>query len=314
MPSSLVISTRIGARLYGGFGGGHSPRGTTRAGTIHALEISIVVPTRDRPHALGRCLTALARQQAGEAEVIVVDDGSDAAEAVAGAAAALDGARLIRAAGRGPAAARNLGARAASGELILFIDDDCEPAPGWARALAAAAGRGPAAGMTVNAAPGAAAAAAQAITNHLRDSSLDADGYLGFAPACNLAAPAELLERCPFDESYPLAAGEDREWCARVLAAGERIRFVPAALVRHRHEMGAGGLLRQQLRYGRGAARFHRSADGVPDAHRPRPGLYRGFARAGFAAGPLTGALVCAAQLATGVGFALERARPGSAG
>jgi hypothetical protein len=85
---------------------------------------------------------------------------------------------------------------------------------------------------------------------------------------------------------------------------------VPSALVDHRHEMGVLAFLRQQARYGRGAARFRRRG-ATPEGHRPRPGFYAGFLRAGFAEGAAAGALVCAAQLATGAGFALERASPG---
>lgn len=275
-----------------------------------ASDVSIVVPTRDRPDALARCLAALTAQDSQPGEVVVVDDGSEAAGAVADAVAACPVARLVRAEGRGPAAARNLGARQAEGEVVLFTDDDCAPRPGWAASLAGAAREGPAAGPTVNVAFGAAPAAAQAITNHLTRSSLATDGAsVGFAPTSNLGAPAELVARIPFDEAYPLAAGEDRDWCSRVRAAGERIAWVPGAVVDHHHPMGSGAFLGQQLRYGRGAARFHAGGE-VPNEHRRRPGLYAGFIRSGLRSGVAAGALVAAAQVATGVGFALERARP----
>lgn len=271
--------------------------------------VSIVVPTRDRPAALGRCLAALAGQDAGELEIIVVDDGSADAEAVERVVSERPAARLVRAGGDGPAAARNTGVAAALGDVVLFTDDDCEPHAGWTTALAAAAGDRPASGRTVNAAPGPAPAAAHAIASHLQMSSLSADrGSVAFAPTCNLGAPRTLLERLPFDESYPLAAGEDREWCARVSGEGARIAWEPKAVVRHRHAMGAADFLRQQARYGRGAARFRGSGPVVPE-HRPRPSFYAGFVRAGLEEGPAAGALVCAGQLATAAGFALERVR-----
>ena len=105
--------------------------------------ISVVVPTCDRPAALRRCLAALARQDAeADLDVVVVDDGT-----AAGGSVEAPGARVVRAGGRGPAAARNLGARAARGRVICFTDDDCAPAPGWAQRLArACAGGGAAAG------------------------------------------------------------------------------------------------------------------------------------------------------------------------
>jgi glycosyltransferase involved in cell wall biosynthesis len=277
------------------------------------MDVSIVVPTRDRPASLRRCLAALARQERVDGcEVVVVDDASSDPRAVQGVAAPF-GARVIAGEGLGPAAARNRGVRAAGGRVVLLTDDDCAPDPGWARLLAAAAAGGPAAGATVNAAAGAAPAAAQAITSHLLATTLSSDvSRVGFAPTCNLGAPAAVFERTPFDEAYPLAAGEDREWCARLAAAGTPIRWTPEAVVRHHHEMGPAGFLRQQFRYGRGAARFHDGAAPPPVEHRPRPALYAGFVRAGLDEGLATRALVAAGQVATGLGFALERAGPRS--
>ena len=135
---------------------------------LTAMTVSIVVPTRDRPEALGRCLSSLG----GRAdEVVVVDDGSaDRARVAAIAEAA--GARLVRLGGSGPAAARNAGAAAARGAVVCFIDDDCEAGAGWAAALAApilAGGAAASGGRTETAAgAGAADRAWQAIVDHLQ--------------------------------------------------------------------------------------------------------------------------------------------------
>lgn len=289
-----------------------------------APQLSVVVPTRDRPAALARCLAALVGQTVRALEVVVVDDASRDARAVASVVAGITPARLVRGAGRGPAAARNAGARAARAPVICFTDDDCAPAPGWAAALAeaVAAGADAAAGPTRNAVPDSpAAVAAQTITNHLIDARLDSrTGRLGFAPTCNLACRAEILRVLPFDERYPLAAGEDRDWCARLLAGGHTLVRAPTAVVDHHQELSPAAFWRQQLRYGRGAHRFHRT--GAPGLARPR--FYAGLLRRGFASGPVAGALVCTAQLATVVGLALEArerravpdeaSRPASAG
>lgn len=268
--------------------------------------LCVVVPTRDRPAQLERCLAALSRQTAPGLEIVVVDDGSSEASAVAAVVAASPGARLIRAAGRGPAAARNTGARAVRAPVVCFTDDDCAPVPGWAHTLSRsiAAGAAAAAGPTRNAAPcSPAAAAAQAITNHLAEAGLDPrTGRLAFAPTCNLACRADVLRALPFDERYPLAAGEDRDWCARLLACGHALVHAPAAVVDHHQDLTPASFWRQQVRYGRGARRFHRT--GGPGLAPVR--FYARLLRRGFAAGPAAGALVCAAQAATAVGFALE--------
>ncbi len=274
---------------------------------------SVVVATRDRPEALARCLAALALQTAARLEVIVVDDGSADAEAtravVAGARTiGPEGAQwlLIDGGGRGPAAARNLGSRSASAAIVCFTDDDCVPDADWARRLSAAcAGDAAAAGTTVaDPAGGRASAASQLITHTLQLASLDAAaGTLGFAPTCNLACPASVLRALPFDEAFPLAAGEDRDWCSRLAAAGVALRFVPDAIVEHRPRMGVAGLLRQQARYGRGAVRFRGAG-----AERRLSGraFYGRLARAALRGGPRIAALVVLAQVAGAVGALRE--------
>ena len=269
-------------------------------------QLSVVVPTRDRPRRLGRCLAALGRQQV-RLEAIVVDDGSCDREAVIEAASAHAGTRLLRTPGRGAAAARNLGVHAASAELIAFCDDDCEPQAGWAGRLAGAAlDSGVAAGQTVSP-PGASAlvAAAQAITNHLQLDSRDPSGRLAFAPTCNLAARREHLVRLPFDASYARAGGEDRDWCARAVAAGLTIEYVPEAVVVHSPDLDLPGFIRQQYHYGRGAARFRAGAKG---RRIPSPRFYAGLVRAGFGGGKGTGLAVIAAQGAAAAGVVTERA------
>jgi glycosyltransferase involved in cell wall biosynthesis len=274
--------------------------------------LSVVVPTRDRPAALERCLGALARQTAPSLEVIVVDDASRDAGAVSAAVArACPAARVLRGTGRGPAAARNLGVRDARGATVCFTDDDCRPDPGWAALLAAACGGGAAAGTTLaDPAAGRCAAAAQLLTHVLQVASLRPDGGgLGFAPTCNLACATELACALAFDESFPLAAGEDRDWCARLARAGARLSYVPAATVVHRPQLGLRGLLRQQRRYGRGAVRFRQAGGGLAG-----PAYYACLARECVRAGPSVTALVALAQAAVAFGAAGElAARAGSA-
>ena len=263
------------------------------------MQISIVIPTRDRPAALARCIAALGDGH----EVIVVDDGSRDRGAVTDAAGS---ARVLRTPGIGPAAARNLGARAAGGEVVCFVDDDCEPAPGWSEELArAASGTGAAAGRTVppDGAP-ATVRASQAIVEHLTIESLDPDGRLGFAPTCNLAVERRALAGLPFDEDFPAAAGEDRDWSARAKAAGFAPVYVDTAVVVHRQALGPRAFARQQFGYGRGAARYRASAPGRSLA---RPGFYTRLMRRGFSGGAAVGGLVLAAQALTAAGIARER-------
>ena len=268
-------------------------------------DLSVVVPTRDRPESLRACLVALAGQREVELEVVVVDDGSLDRDAVADVIAEAAPARttVVRGGGDGPARARNLGARRATAPVVAFTDDDCRPVPTWAASLLAVLDVGAVAvsGATVNGRPGDPwAAAAQVVTNHLTESGLAPDGRsTTFAPTCNLAVRRTLADELPFDETFPLAAGEDREWCDRLRAAGHVLAHEPAAVVHHPPDLGWRGFWRQQERYGRGAHHLRTTTAG---GSLQAPGFYLGLLRAGFAVGPRVGALVIVAQLATTVG------------
>lgn len=270
--------------------------------------ISVVVPTRDRPDELRRCLGAL-RAQTEPVEIVVVDDRPPAA--ATGSLPGIGGGavRVLAGGGRGPAAARNAGARvarASGAEIVLFTDDDCAPAPEWAARLAAAAAEtGAAAGRTV--APAGADAptrASQAIIDQLQIDSLDPlRGTLEFAPTCNLACSAELLARLPFDESFRLAGGEDRDWSARALATGQAIRFEPAAVVVHNQPPGLRPFVARQVRYGRGSVQ-HRSTGA---GGRARAGYHRRLLVRGAALGPAVVALLVVGQLVTAAAVVAER-------
>jgi cellulose synthase/poly-beta-1,6-N-acetylglucosamine synthase-like glycosyltransferase len=97
------------------------------------MHVSIVIPAYNAAKTVGGCLDALLPQTTGsDCEIILVDDGSrDATRAIAAAR----GASVIGQENRGAAAARNVGAQNARGEIILFIDGDCVPAQNWVQAM-----------------------------------------------------------------------------------------------------------------------------------------------------------------------------------
>jgi glycosyltransferase involved in cell wall biosynthesis len=264
--------------------------------------ISVIVPTRDRPGALEECLDALSRQSC-ELEVVVVDDGVASREDVEGIVARYSFARLVRGRGAGPAAARNAGASAARGDFFCFTDDDCQPAREWAERLVAQLEQGADAVAGTTLSCGGALDTASEIAAHAPAVLPPPPGSdLAFAPSNNLACTRAVFESVPFDESFPLAAGEDREWCASLLAAGHTLRAEPTARIVHRQRLTFRSFVRQQARYGEGAFRFRR------DSETPRTlegiGFYVRLLRQGFAEGPLVGLLVGLAQAATATGFA----------
>lgn len=268
--------------------------------------LAVVVPTRNRASQLRRCLAALAAQDV-ELEIVVVDDGSGDAAAVSEAAGTA-GARLVRLDGVGPAAARNAGVRAARASIVCLTDDDCEPESSWARLLSAPVRSGAAAASGRITAASASSPADRAwcvIVEHLRgEGSHPGSPSPGFASTANLCCSRALLEELPFDESFPLAAGEDRDWCARATKRGSAPIRIDDAVVVHRPDLSGSAFLRQQYRYGRGAARYRGAA---PDRRSGRPGFYARLLLAGARAGPGPFTLVLFAQVATVAGVLAER-------
>lgn len=289
--------------------GGPEPTGPDPA-TAAIPAVTVVVPTRDRPAALARCLVALEAQRGVEPEIVVVDDGSRDAATVADVVARVHRARLVLGTGRGPAAARNAGARRARSAVLCFTDDDCAPDPAWAATLAAALGAGADAAVGRARPPrgrGPGAGAWQVICDHLTLAGLDrSTGRVAFGPSCTLACGAEVTRAVPFDESYPLAAGEDRDWCARLVASGRSLVLAPGAQVTHHHELRLRAFWRQQVNYGRGALRFRR-AHGA--AARARPAFYVALLVRGLRRGPRVAAFVVLAQVATAAGILAEARR-----
>ena len=102
---------------------------------------TVVIPCRGDWAMLKHCLKALSEQTAAFSfEVIVVESSDD--RHVEDVVRELPQARLIRSdVGLLPGAARNLGARNATGDILAFTDSDCEPDSGWLESASHALGQ-----------------------------------------------------------------------------------------------------------------------------------------------------------------------------
>jgi len=102
--------------------------------TAERIELSIVIPTYNRPKVLKECLTALSRQDfpLERIEVIVVDDCSDKRTEGLETVNGLKIKYLRQDRNKGPSAARNRGLKESQARIVAFLDDDCTPAKDWA--------------------------------------------------------------------------------------------------------------------------------------------------------------------------------------
>jgi GT2 family glycosyltransferase len=163
-------------------------------------------------------------------------------------------------ANRGPAAARNAGAERAAGTYLAFTDDDCAPDPLWLvefdRALQAEAGA-LLGGRTVNALPDNRYSTTSQVLVDFVMGYLEMGDHLRFFTSNNIAMPRECFaELGGFDPAFPIAAGEDRDFCDRWLAEDWPMLRVPDAVVGHAHRLSLGRFLRQHFNYGRGGRVF----------------------------------------------------------
>ncbi len=111
-----------------------------------------------------------------------------------------------------------------------------------------------------------------------------------------------LLDAGGFDESFPRAAGEDRELVHRLRALGHRIAYEPRAVVAHHHRQDLRAFWRQHYGYGRAAVHYRERVGG--DVPLEPLGFYRDLVRAPSAG---LSALLALSQVANAAGFAREK-------
>jgi glucosyl-dolichyl phosphate glucuronosyltransferase len=99
--------------------------------------VSIVICSHNRSPDVWECVSALIPQMSAEAEIILVDSASDPEDAAEMARLAIQypAVKLIRVEEPGLSLARNRGAHVATGDWIVFLDDDAVPFPDWLRKL-----------------------------------------------------------------------------------------------------------------------------------------------------------------------------------
>lgn len=217
------------------------------------------MPSYNRPAQLAECLEYLCLSNHCAFEVIVVDDGSKHPLGhVADLFAQRIDLRILRQKNTGPASARNAGAIAARGEILAFTDDDCRPAPDWLDKLTEPLKKAPdvlAGGLCLNGVQGSAfSEASQDIVSFLYANAREGGNQFEFFTSNNLACNKhQFLAIGGFDTTFPLAAGEDREFGIRWRRTGGTLLCVEDAVVVHFHYLDLRRFWLQQSNYGRGA-------------------------------------------------------------
>lgn len=219
--------------------------------------VSIIIPAYNGAATLPECLAACLAQDYPTTEVIVVDDGST--DETAAIAAAFAGVTLVTQENGGPSVARNHGARAAKGEILVYTDADCVPRKDWVSALLAPFDEGVVAvGGTYDIA-NSESRLARVVQAEISVRHAQFDGDVDFLGSFNVAYRADSFHQVGgFEESYRQASGEDNDLAYKLQDAGGRLRFTQDAIVAHYHPERLGAYLRTQSKHGYWRVKLYR--------------------------------------------------------
>lgn len=225
---------------------------------------SVIIPSYQRPLELERCLKAVEKLNYPKEkfEVIVIDDGGCINEKLLSRFRNNLNLILLFQENAGPAAARNHGAQLAKNDYLAFTDDDCEPDTDWLDKFAEQVKVSPKhllGGRITNALESNIySTASQMLVTYFHYYGEQFNPDFAFFTTNNMVVlRSEFLSLGGFDESFTIAAAEDRDFCRRWQETSHKMLFLEAALVRHSHNLSWRSFLRQHFNYGRGAYHFY---------------------------------------------------------
>jgi GT2 family glycosyltransferase len=223
------------------------------------MRVSVVVATFNGVTTLGEQLEALAEQQPPcDLEVVVSDNGStDGTRALAESyAERFPRFILVDSSDKpGVSYARNAGASAATGDYLLFCDQDDTVGAGWLESMISAFEHD---------------SFVAARLDHRRlnpdwtvsfygepqRDALPTPDFLPYAWGGSIGIRRDLhLAVGGFDERFR-QGGEDNDYCYRLQLRGTPLQFVPAAVIHYRHRQRLREIFRQSRGYGRESARL----------------------------------------------------------
>ncbi|PVU83500.1 hypothetical protein DDP54_11400 [Cellulomonas sp. WB94] len=233
---------------------------------VNVAIVTVVMPALNAVGTIGEQLEALAAQQTNVPwELVVVDNGStDGTVTVAESFRdRLPRLVVVSCSRPGANAARNLGARSGSGELLLYCDADDRVAPGWLDAMARALEQTDVVGGRIDN-----DAFGSTMERH-PDGVPVAAGFLPRAITANLGVRRSAWSAVGgFAEDYEYGC-TDTEFCWRLQLAGYQIGYAEDAVVAYRHRSSLRAAAVKSYRTARSRGRLFRDfgPHGMP---RPR--------------------------------------------
>lgn len=217
--------------------------------------VSIIVPVYGKCDYTLRCLASIAaRCPASPFEIIVIDDCSP--DGSAERLRRIEGVRLIQnASNQGFIRSCNIGARAARGQYLCFLNNDTEVAQAWLDELARTFREFPGTGLVGSKLiyPAGSLQEAGGILwrdgsawnfGRLKDPSSPTYNYareVDYCSGASIMVPKELFDELGgFDELYLPAYGEDSDLALKIRSHGRRVIYQPLSVVVHHEGVTSG--------------------------------------------------------------------------
>lgn len=196
-----------------------------------ATAVSIIIPSLNSP-LIDQVVAALVGQAQAEVirEIVVVGKDEAGLLPVGGRVRLVDTGQPVP-----PGTARNLGIRAATADLLIFLDSDCLPQPGWLAAHLAAhrAGHAVVGGGVLPDGENYWALSYNLTMFHEYFSTAPADKR-PLLPTLNLSVERQVIDAVGLlNEALPRS--QDLDWTTRMNQAGFQPYFWPEAAIQHRH-------------------------------------------------------------------------------
>lgn len=213
--------------------------------------LSVIVPAFDNRDFLDACLRSIRESSCQDFELLVADDGSADGASIRRTAESHDARIIRRETNGGPAAARNTAARAARGEILVFLDSDVTVHRDTLERLADAFSRDPdldAVMGSYDSSPqvaGIVAAFRNLLHAHVRQRS--PGEATTFWAGCGGVRRERFQALGGFDESYDRPTVEDVEFGLRLHHAGGRLRLDPRIQVTHFKEWSLWSMIRTDI-------------------------------------------------------------------
>ena len=237
--------------------------------------ISVIVPACNAENTVRGCLDSLMNQHYPEEyEVIVIDDGST--DTTPRIVEEYEKVRLIKQGNAGPAAARNRGAAEAKGDIILFTDSDCVPAPDWiAEMVKPFKENAEVVGVKGRYKTGQKEIVARFVQLEYEDKYhyMVRERYIDFIDTYSAAFKKDVfIEARGYDTDFPVACAEDVELSYRLSNKGYRMVFNPGAVVYHIHPDTVADYARKKYKfaYWRMVAVRKNPNKAMKDSHTPK--------------------------------------------